>query len=120
MIADDMKTDNMSRFLKQVSKAHPDNHIVMVLDGASTHKSKSLIIPSNMDLIVLPPYSPELNPSERLWNTLRRDYFANRYFETLEDAMQQVKFGLKEMKKDRKALKDLTLWPWIINILNAT
>jgi transposase len=120
MIADNMKTENMSKFLKQVSRAHPDKSIVMVLDGASSHKSKSLVIPSNVELVYLPPYSPELNPSERLWNQLRRNKFANRYFGTLEETIHQAELGLSEMKKDRKALKSLTLWPWIINILNAT
>jgi transposase len=120
MIAEDMKTPNMSRFLRQISKAHPNKYIIMVLDGASTHKSKSLVIPSNVALILLPPYSPELNPSERIWNSLRRDYIANRYFPTLEEAMEQVELGLSEMKSDRAALKSLTCWPWIEEILNAT
>jgi transposase len=92
----------------------------MVLDGASTHKAKALEMPSNVDLIILPPYSPELNPSERLWNSLRRDFMCNRYFETLTEAVDQVKLGLKTMKRDRRALKSLTLWPWIVNISNAT
>jgi hypothetical protein len=82
MKAEDMKTQNMTRFLKQVSRAHTNKFVIMVVDGASTHKSQSLIIPSNVSVIIFPPYSPELNPAERIWNILRRDYFANRYFAT--------------------------------------
>jgi hypothetical protein len=48
MVAEDMKTDNMSLFLAQVSKAHRNNFIIMVVDGASTHKYKSLVIPKNV------------------------------------------------------------------------
>ena len=49
----------------------PDNS----LDGASSHKSKKLKGPERMSLILLPPHSPELNPAERLWSILRRDFF---------------------------------------------
>jgi hypothetical protein len=48
MTASDMKTVNMSKFLKQVSKAHRDKFIAMVVDGASSHKSKSLAVPKNL------------------------------------------------------------------------
>ena len=120
MIANDMRTPNMSRFLRQVSRAHPKQFVIMVLDGASTHKSKDLKIPSNVALIILPPYSPELNPSERVWNVLRRDYVANRYFPTLDEAIEQVVSGLRELKRKKAYLKDLTCWDWIQGILNAT
>ena len=71
MVCDSMKTEEMSRFLKQVGKAHPRNHVVMVLDGASSHRALALEIPKNISLIRLPPYSPELNPVEILWHELR-------------------------------------------------
>ena len=58
MRAKDMKTPNMSKFLKRVSTNHNGKFVVMVLDGASTHKAKTLEIPSNVGLIILPPYSP--------------------------------------------------------------
>jgi transposase len=83
MTAGSMRTDNMSVFLKQVSKARRNKFVVMVLDGASTHKSKALVIPANVSLIILPPYSPELNPAERLRNKLRRGCFSDRYFDIL-------------------------------------
>jgi transposase len=119
MIAPSMKTENMSKFLKQVSRAHKDKFVVMVVDGASSHKSKDLVIPDNLSLIVLPPYSPELNPAERLWNNIRRDYIANHFFDTLDGAMAQCRKGLKEVKRNKEALKSLTYWPWIRAILDA-
>lgn len=120
MDATDMKTNTMSMFLRQVSKSHPNKFIVMVVDGASSHKSKDLVIPSNVSLVVLPPYSPELNPTERIWNILRRDYFSNRYFPTLIEAMEQAKSGLAKIKINRAALRKLTCWPWIKLVLKAT
>ena len=103
-----MNTDNMTRFLAQVSTAHREDFLVMVLDGASSHKSKELTIPDNMSLISLPPYSPELNPVEQIWNTLRRDYFANRVFDSLDAATNQAEHGLAEMTADKVAVNSLT------------
>ena len=97
-----MNTDSMTRFLAQVSTAHNDEFIVMVLDGASSHKSKELKIPDNVSLIPLPPYSPELNPAEQIWNLLRRDYFANRVFDSLDAATKQAERGLADDPFERR------------------
>ena len=116
MTADKMNTETMSRFLKQVSEAHPDDFIIMVLDGASSHKSKELKVPDNMSLILLPPYSPELNPAEQIWNRLRKNYFANKIFDSLEAATRQAEHGLAEMAANHNAMISLTNWPWIKSI----
>jgi putative transposase len=119
MTAEKMNTENMSSFLTQVSKEYEDQFIVMVLDGASSHKSKDLNIPKNVSLIRLPPYSPELNPAEQIWNILRRNYFANRVFDTLDAATSQAEFGLKEMAVNKSATKKLANWPWISAVLKT-
>jgi transposase len=119
MTADKMNTDNMSRFLSQASAAHQDEFIVMVLDGASSHKSKELKIPNNVSLILLPPYSPELNPAEQIWNLLRRDHFANRVFDSLDAATEQAERGLSMMAANKSATRQLTNWPWISAILKT-
>jgi transposase len=120
MTSEKMNTESMTCFLNQVSKAHPENFIVMVLDGASSHKSKELKVPENFSLVLLPPYSPELNPAEQIWNVLRRNYFANRVFDSLDAAIQQARTGLDSMAADKNAMKSLTNWPWINAILNAS
>lgn len=119
MTADKMDTNNMSRFLDQVSEAHRQDFMVMVLDGASSHKCKDLKVPENIALVFLPPYSPELNPAERIWNVLRRDYFANRVFDSLDAATLQAESGLACIASCTKALSSLTNWPWISAILKA-
>ena len=119
MTSEKMNTDNMSRFLAQVSKAHCQEFMVMVLDGASSHKCKDLVVPENITLVFLPPYSPELNPAELIWNELRRNYFVNKVFDSLNAATLQAENGLARMSFDFKALKILTNWPWISAILKA-
>lgn len=113
MTADKMNTDSMSSFLKQVGEAHPDEFSVMVLDGASSHKSKDLKVPDNVSLVLLPPYSPELNPAEQVWNRLRKNYFANKVFDSLEAATRQAEHGLSEMAANPGAMTSLTNWSWI-------
>ncbi len=119
MTSEKMNTENMNRFLKQVSATHERDFIVMVLDGAPSHKGKDLEVPENLALVFLPSYSPELNPAEQIWNVLRRDYFANKVFDSLDAATHQAEDGLGNMAANREALKKLTNWPWISIILNA-
>ena len=113
MTAENMNTDSMSGFLAQISQRYTDEFIAMVLDGASSHKSKDLKVPTNVSLVLLPPYSPELNPAEQIWNALRRDYFANRVFDSLAAATEQAQRGLAAMAAHKEALRQLTNWPWI-------
>ena len=119
MTSEKMNTERMNCFLKHINAAHPDDFIVMVLDGASSHKSKEVEIPGNVSLVLLPPYSPELNPAEQIWNVLRRDYFANRVFDSVDAATEQAERGLSAMTQDKDATKSLTNWPWINAILKA-
>jgi Transposase and inactivated derivatives len=55
----------------------------MVLDNGAFHKAKVLNIPDNIKLVFLPPYSPELNPAERMWARLKRP-FTNKILHSLE------------------------------------
>jgi transposase len=70
----------MNVFLNEMSRRYPENHLVVVLDGAACHRSRSLNIPENMTLIPLPPYSPELNPQENVWKEMKAGGFYNTNF----------------------------------------
>lgn len=67
----------------------------MVLDNGAFHKSKSLVIPPNIILIFLPPYSPELNPAEKVWWVVKRE-LVNKTFKTLEQLQEQLTIILNE------------------------
>jgi len=122
MVCDTMKTDEMSRFLAQVGLAHPRHHVVMVLDGASSHRALALEIPQNISLIRLPPYSPELNPVEILWHELREKHCSNRVFETLAAVQAEVELGMRSLAANTDAVTRLSAWDWILDGigLNAT
>lgn len=59
-------------FLNEFSRAFPDSLNVLVLDGAPAHIARALVVPDNVFLVRLPPYSPELNPIERVWLDVRK------------------------------------------------
>jgi transposase len=71
-------------FLDEFSKQNPSELKVIVLDNGAFHKAKVLVIPKNIMLIFLPPYSPELNPAEKMWQTIKRN-FTNKFFSTLDE-----------------------------------
>ena len=116
MVSEKMNTEQMAVFLSQVSAAHPEDLIVMVLDGASSHKSKELKRPDNIRLVALPPYSPELNPQEHVCDELREKEFPNRVFNDLDAVVRQLHSGLPKLCTDHEALRSLTVWPWIVSL----
>lgn len=58
-------------FVNEFGRAYPDTMNVLVIDGAPAHIAHSLVMPENVVLFRLPPYCPELNPMERVWQDLR-------------------------------------------------
>jgi transposase len=70
-------TEAMNEHLKAISaQVAPGAHAVLICDGAGWHaKSKDIVVPANVTLVTLPPYSPELNPMENVWQFLRDNRF---------------------------------------------
>ena len=77
----------LAAFAEEVG-AGPDKQIVLVLDRAGWHSSARLTLPEGIHLVFLPPYSPEVQPAERLW-PLSNEPLANRVFTSL-DELQEV------------------------------
>jgi hypothetical protein len=63
------------------------SHAVVIVDGAGWHIASALIVPDNISLLFLPPYSPELNAQENVWEYLRHNFLAGRIFETYDDVV---------------------------------
>ena len=84
-----VNTQCVQLFLDTVAARHVSNPIVMVMDGAGWHSSKKLIAPSNIRLLALPPYAPELNPVEHLWHELREKCFHNKVFASIDDGITE-------------------------------
>ena len=85
-------TAAMNHHLSEISsQVAADAHAVVILDRAGWHRSQALVVPGNITcnitLLELPPYSPELNPVERIWHYLRSHWLANTVFISLADIM---------------------------------
>jgi transposase len=117
LILPQVNTDCMQVFIDEVSSRHPGDRIVMVLDGAGWHKAASLVVPDNMRLVSLPPYAPELNPVEHLWDELREKAFGNLVFDSLDALEDHLEGSLKQLERDRSRVHSIVSWPWIINSL---
>ena len=77
-------TECFQLYILELSKQNPTELKVLVLDNGSFHKSKKLIIPENIILIFLPPYSPELNPAEKIWWQIKKE-FVCKSFENINE-----------------------------------
>ena len=82
-----VNTACMQLFLNKVSARQPGERIVMVIDGAGWLRSDALKAAENIYLLKLPPYAPEINPIEQLWDELGEKFLHNRVFKSL-DALQ--------------------------------
>ena len=116
-ICPQMNTQRMNEFLEQLDRKHPGDFIVMIVDGASSHRGKDLIIPENIRLLPLPAYSPELNPQEHLGDEIREKEFPNRVFDSIEGVKKQLKSGLVRLARDRNCVSSITAWPWIVTLI---
>ena len=86
LLFDGLDSRVMSIFLEDFSRTLPKHvHAVMVVDGAGWHSAEDLIIPKNVTLFPLPPYSPELNPIEQVWAYLKTNFLSGRIFTDMED-----------------------------------
>jgi hypothetical protein len=106
-------TEAMSLFLLDVLEAWPDSPVLLVLDGAGWHKARTLPVPDRLILMHLPPYCPECNPTEHIWDEVREKGFANHLFATLEAVQVRLIIQLEELAADTPRLRGLTHFSWL-------
>ena len=101
-------------FLDEFATAHlPEGkRAILLWDGAPAHRTKKLQIPERITIIQIPPYTPELNPSERLW-TLLREATANKAFETLDGLEDKVIERSRQLMIEQEAVSRLTKYYWL-------
>ena len=103
-------------FLDRFAEAFPRSHNVLILDNGQFHKAKKLSVPGNVGLKFLPPYSPELNPVERLWQDLK-DTLGVDFYRCLADLRQQTRTVLTRYTDE--AIASLTRYDYLLDAANA-
>ena len=99
MIYSHCDTVIMNHYLQELSKQFQDDYILLVCDNAGWHNSKSLVIPDNIELIYIPPYTPEMNPIEQVWDEIREKNFANKFFSSLEQMVDSLCDAIQSLLK---------------------
>ncbi len=107
-------TDAMNALLLETSNAFPLYRILMIMDSAGWHTTKKLEIPENISILPLPPYSPELNPTEHIWDYIREQKEFNNYtFETLDHVDKQLGIALCDLHNEKEIIKSMCNFDWI-------
>lgn len=83
-------------FLNELSLHNPDEFKIIALDNGAFHKAATLQIPQNIALLFLPPYSPELNPAEKIWADLKRKY-TNKLYHSLDQVSEFITDAIKNI-----------------------
>ena len=97
----------MNVFLQELSLFYQRYRVVIILDKAGWHLSKSLSLPANIQLLHLAAYSPELNPVELLWRETRRRHFHNKIFDSLDSVEDTLYTALYQWHTDKTAVQRL-------------
>ncbi len=119
LILPDMYTGTMNVFLKEVSLRHPDELILMVMDGAPCHRSGLLEVPPDMEILRLPPYCPQLNPSENMWDEIREKAFANRSFRSMDHLEDHLCKTLQIYENNPETVQSISQWKWIADPIHS-
>jgi transposase len=105
LIMPELNTAVVNLFLEQLARDLPAGvHAVLIWDGAGFHSGKGLVVPVNVSLIRLPPYSPELNPVENLWHYLRSHHWSNREYDGYKGLQEEAIRSVRAVCQDARRL----------------
>jgi transposase len=108
-------SDMFQLFLNEFSKHDEQEFKIMILDNGAFHHAKRLKIPSNIALVFLPPYSPELNPAEKVWWMIKRE-LKMKHFQSLRHLQDELALSVKKICTHH-AIQLLTAYSYYQNII---
>ena len=113
LVLPEVTTRTMNLFLAEFAAGLPgDVHAALALDGAGWHGSRGLVVPANVTLVPLPPYSPELNPVERVWLYLRERFLSLRTFADYRAIVDACCTARNRLVAEPGRLRSLCDQPW--------
>jgi hypothetical protein len=117
LVLPEVSTAAMGLFLAELAElggAVPaGTHAVLVLDRAGWHVSGDLAVPANLTLVHPPPYSPELNPVERVWLYLRERWLSHRALADYDAVLDAACAAWNALRAEPGRLRSLTAFPWL-------
>lgn len=108
----------MNLHLAEIAKEVPENtHAVVIIDGAGWHlEGGELSVPDNISLLRLPPYSPELNAQENIWQFLRQNFLAGRIFNTYDEIVDACCNAWNALINEAGRIQSIASRPWISRV----
>lgn len=104
-------SEGMRLHLQEISAQVPEgHHAVVIVDGAGWHQT-SLNLP-NVSLLKLPPYSPELNPMEQVWQWLKQHYLSNRCFKDYTEIVDACCMAWNQFAKRTQLIQSIGTRKW--------
>ena len=114
IIAPLTNTQIMNIFLRALSKVYSKYRIILCLDSAGWHTSGTLELPENIRLLLLPPYAPQLNPTEHIWDYIREQKgFNNHVFTSIDQVEDQLSKALKQINGEKDIIKSMCNFSWL-------
>jgi putative transposase len=107
-------SEAMSAHLQEIAKqVAPGAHCVLICDGAGWHqRGKRLVVPNSITLLPLPPYTPELNPMENVWDYLRGNQLSHRVWDTYEAILDACTRAWRFLINDPDRIRSITHRDW--------
>lgn len=113
LILPEANTESMQLHLNEITKnVTRGYHAIIVMDKAGWHRASKLKIPKNITLVMLPPYSPEINPMEQVFQQLRKIKLSNTFYENYEEIDQACVEAWNRFVKKKENIKKLCLRSW--------
>jgi transposase len=106
LIFNRVDTDVFQYYLDYLAKMTKDRDVILVIDNASWHKSPKLDW-HHVKPLFLPPYSPDLNPIERLWGVIKDRYFNNWYTKKREVLQERLIYAINEITDNPETVKSV-------------
>jgi len=109
-------TPAMALYLAEVSRRHPQEPILIFIDRAGWHQALGLVIPDNLTVDELPPYSPQCNPQELVWREVRRQPFGNHDFDSMDAVETALERRLRQLESAPAQIQSLPGLPWLVSV----
>src|SRR3974377_2224208 len=117
LIMPNSNTANFQAFLDVLARKFPRQDILLILDGAPNHRCSDLAVPDNITLLYLPPYSPELNPKENLWDEIREKIFKKHALKSMAERRAQLRQAVLYIERNPELVRSITSFPYIVKSL---
>lgn len=116
MISDGVSKNAFIAYLNDLSLHKPKELKIVIIDNAAFHSTKDIQLPKNIILIPIPPYCPELNPAEKMWQ-----YFKNKTAMKIYKSLDKLEEKITQIinNTDKKKIKSITQYQYLANAYSS-